>query len=118
MIPALPAVPLRSLTPFAPKQALSSARASPPWAGNLSALSCRLARHRARPPERVFLVEEGASVIIKGLTIRHGGGICSNGELLLVNTTVSITSPKELRPLPASRVAAVVASATTAPGCT
>lgn len=51
-----------------------------------------------KAPERVFLVEEGATVILKGLTIRHGkpslqeecgGGIANKGTLTLENCVVS-----------------------------
>jgi hypothetical protein len=51
-----------------------------------------------RGPDRVFFIEEGATVILKGLTIRrgkpairdeHGGGIMNDGTLTLKNCVVT-----------------------------
>jgi hypothetical protein len=51
-----------------------------------------------RGPDRVFSIEEGATVILKGLTIRygkpairdeHGGGIMNDGTLTLENCVVT-----------------------------
>ena len=54
-------------------------------------------------PERVFLVEEGACVVLEGMTIRHGtpsaeeehgGGIDNHGRLLIRNCTVTKNSAR------------------------
>jgi hypothetical protein len=54
-------------------------------------------------PERVFLVEEGAVVVLEGMTIRHGrpsaeeehgGGIDNRGTLLIRNCTVTKNSAR------------------------